>query len=132
MIILDPSIETKEEFTSRFAHYSGYLAQFDRAIDTVLDGCVKMHVFSPSGRVIYTVVGRSGEEFIDPFKPFCSCKNFFFAVLGGRNQTCYHLLSYQVAKESDRFDKIGLHDEEFESFTRFLVHDLADKEDKES
>jgi len=94
----------------------------------VLNGCVKVHIFSPSGRVIYTVVGRSGEEFIDPFKPFCSCKNFFFGVLGGRNQTCYHLLSYQLAKESGMFDKIDLHDEEFESFTRFLVGDLAEKE----
>jgi predicted nucleic acid-binding Zn finger protein len=125
---LEPLKETKEEFASRFAHYSGYQGQFDRAIDAVLNGCVKVHIFSPSGRVIYTVVGRSGEEFIDPFKPFCSCKNFFFGVLGGRNQTCYHLLSYQLAKESGMFDKIDLHDEEFESFTRFLVGDLAEKE----
>ena len=124
------SRESKEEFASRFAHYSRYLGQFNRAIDAVLNGCVKMHVFSPSGRVIYTVVGRGGEEFIDPFKPFCSCKNFFFGVLGGRNQTCYHLLSYEVAKESEKFDKISLHDEEFESFTELLVHDLTDKEDR--
>ena len=125
---MDPSKETREEFASSFAHYSRHLGQFNRAIDAVLNGCVKMHVFSPSGRVIYTVVGRSGEEFIDPFKPFCSCKNFFFGVLGGRNQTCYHLLSYTVAKESERFDRIELHDEEFESFTRFLVHDVTNKE----
>jgi predicted nucleic acid-binding Zn finger protein len=122
--------ETKEEFASRFARHSRHAGQFSRAIDTVLNGCVKMHVFSPSGRAIYTVVGRSGEEFIDPFKPFCSCKNYFFGVLGGRNQTCYHLLSYEVAKEAGRLDKVDLHDEEFESFTRLLVHDLTTREDE--
>ena len=106
------------------------MKQFDRAIEAVLNGCIKMHTFSPSGRAIYTVVGRSGEEFIDPFKPFCSCKSFFFGVLGGRNQTCYHLLGYEIAKESERLDKVNLHDEELESFTRFLIHDLADKEQK--
>ena len=125
---MTPLAETKEEFASRFARYSRNLGQFNRAIDTVLNGSVKMQVFSPSGRVIYTVVGRSGEEFIDPFKPFCSCKNFFFGVLGGRDQTCYHLLSYEIAKESGMFDRICLHDEEFESFTKFLAHDLMDKE----
>ena len=128
---MDPE-KTREELVIRFTRYSRFVGQFDKALDAVLDGCVKMHIFSPSGRVIYTVVGRSGEEFIDPVKPFCSCRNFFFGVLGGRNQTCYHLLSYEVAKEAGMFDRICMHDEEFEYFTRLLVRDLVDKEDHDS
>lgn len=122
------SDETEGELAARFSRYSNYKGQFRRAIATVSKGCVKAHVFSPSGRVIYTVVGRSGEEFIDPDKPFCSCKNFFFGVLGGRNQTCYHLLSYAIAREADRLDRIELHDEEFEAFTNLLIQDLTHRE----
>ena len=59
---------------------------------------MKRHVFIPSGRVLFTVVGRSGDEFIDPEKPFCSCRHFFFRVLGGKDPTCYHLLAYEMAK----------------------------------
>ncbi|MDA4122870.1 MAG: hypothetical protein OK456_06805 [Thaumarchaeota archaeon] len=118
--------QTREEFASRFSKYSGYKGQFERAIDAVLGGCVKEHVFSPSGRTVYTVVGKGGEEFIDPEKPFCSCKNFFFGVLGGRNQTCYHLLGYAIARDAGRLDKVGFHDEEFESFIALLLRDLAE------
>src|SRR5207244_13658276 len=67
---------------SHFTHYSKYGNKFPKAIEAVLSGSVKKHTFSPSGRVVLTVVGRDGEEFIDPERPFCSCDNFFFKVLG--------------------------------------------------
>jgi predicted nucleic acid-binding Zn finger protein len=125
--------ETRAEFASRFSKYSSYQLEFERAIETVLDGCVKRHSFVPSGRTLYTVVGRSGEEFIDPDRPFCSCKQFFFRVLGGKAETCYHLLSYEIAKEAQLFDEVGFDDEEFGDFLRMLTFDLLkDKEDKDS
>lgn len=127
------SIEVREELASRFAHLSRYPGQFDRAIEAVLGGCLKRHVFTPSGRILYTVVGKSGEEFIDPDRPFCSCKQFFFRVLGGKVDTCYHLLGYKIAKEGQLFDEIRFGDEEFEAFLRLLIVDLLeDKEDKDS
>jgi predicted nucleic acid-binding Zn finger protein len=122
--------ETRADFASRFAHYSRHRGQFDRAIEAVLGGCVKRHTFMPSGRILHTVVGKSGEEFIDPARPFCSCKNFFFRVLGGQAETCYHLLSYEIAKEAQLFDEIEFNDEEFGTFLGLLTLDLLkDKED---
>jgi predicted nucleic acid-binding Zn finger protein len=128
--------ESRQEFVSRFAHYSQYGGQFKRAVDAVLDSCVKKHVFRPSGRVIYTVVGRSGDEFIDPERPFCSCQHFFYRVLGGRDRMCYHLLSYKIACESENLEEVVFHDEEYATFLELLGGDLIsplrDKEDKES
>jgi len=84
----------------RFSQRSASRKYLERAVDAVLEGRVKRHRFIPSGRVLHTVVGRSGDEFIDPEKPFCSCQHFFFSVLGGRDQTCYHLLANSIATET--------------------------------
>lgn len=132
MIELRRSNLNQTDFAARFVNHSRYKEQFNRAVEAVLDGCVKRHMFIPSGRVLYTVVGRSGEEFIDPERPFCSCKNFFFRVLGGQIETCYHLLSYQIAKDAQLFDGIIFNDEEFGTFLGLLTLDIMkDKEDKD-
>ena len=126
---------SKEELVSRFSRTSESRAHLEKAAEAVLAGCVKKHVFTPSGRTLFTVVGRTGDEFIDPEKPFCSCRHFFFRVLGGRDPTCYHLLAYKIAKETQRFDQVEMHDEEFGSFLKLLASDLVgharDKEDKD-
>jgi predicted nucleic acid-binding Zn finger protein len=125
-----------EDLISSLAHISGHPGHLKRAAEAVQGGCVKRHLFTPSGRVLFTVVGRSGDEFIDPGKPFCSCRHFFFRVLGGRDTTCYHLMAYEMAKETQRFDSVEMHDEEFGAFLRLLASDLLDssrdKEDKEN
>lgn len=129
---VNPPNSSKEELTLRFARLYAEGRQLDKAIEAVLDGCVKQHSFVPSGRTLYTVVGRSGEEFIDPVRPFCSCKHFFFRVLGGRDRSCYHLMSYEIARETGLFDSIHFKDEEFGTFLRMLTFDLLkDKEDKD-
>jgi len=125
--------ELKAGLAFRFSGLSKHKAELDRAIEVVINGCVKQHVFIPSRKTLYTVVGRSGEEFIDPGRPYCSCKQFFFRVLGGKAETCYHLLSYEIAKEAELFDETTFRDEEFGAFLRLLTIDLLkDKEDKES
>ena len=77
------------------------------------------------------MVGRNGDEFIDPEKPFCSCEHFFFRVLGSKDQTCYHLLAYLIADETNRFDQYEFHDEEFSLFLRLLSSDLLARTGKE-
>ena len=132
MIELRRSDLIDTDLASRFARYSKHQGQFNRAIEAVLDGCVKKHLFMPSGRTLYTVIGRSGEEFMDPHRPFCSCKDFFFRVLGGQIETCYHLLSYEIAKEAQLFDEVIFNDDEFRTFLGLLTLDiLEDKEDKD-
>ncbi len=125
-----------DELASRFVHLSNHQTHLRRAAEAVSDGCVKKQLFLPSGRVLLTVVGRSGDEFIDPDKPFCSCRHFFFRVLGGRDLTCYHLLAYEMAKDAQFVDQVEMHDEEFGTFIKMLALDLMarsrDKEDKDN
>jgi len=116
--------EQKETLRTKFSHYSKYGSKLDRAIDTVLAGGVKESLFLPSGRKVITVVGRLGDEFIDPSKPYCSCSNFFFRVLGGREETCYHLLSYRIATETGKVDVVKFSDEEYGGYFAATVRDV--------
>ena len=126
----------KEELANRFVLLSDRPKLVKRATEAVIEGRVKRHEFLPSGRTLFTVVGRSGDEFLDPEKPFCSCESFFFRVLGGRSDICYHLLAYRMANETGAFSETTFHDEEFRYFLRLLLSDLlsrsGDKEDKDS
>jgi predicted nucleic acid-binding Zn finger protein len=108
----------------KFPEFERYGTKLDRAIDTVLGGGVKECVFLPSGRKVVTVVGRLGDEFIDPDRPYCSCSNFFFRVLGGREETCYHLLSYKIATRIGKLDVIKFSDEEYGQYLTATVSDV--------
>ena len=113
-----------EALRAKFSEFAKHGSKLDRAIDTVLAGGVKESVFLPSGRKVITVVGRLGDEFIDPERPYCSCSNFFFRVLGGREQTCYHLLSYRIALETGRLDVVRFSDEEYGPYLAATVRDV--------
>jgi predicted nucleic acid-binding Zn finger protein len=119
---------SREELIEKFSHDSSMNPKLlERAIDVVIGGRVKRHVFIPSGRVLYTVVGRKGDEFVDPDKPFCSCQHFFYSVLGGRDETCYHLLASSIATETDSLAQTVFHDEEFKYFLELLTLDLISR-----
>ncbi len=116
--------EQKELLKGKLAEFERHGSKLDRAIDTVLAGGVKESRFLPSGRKVITVVGRLGDEFIDPEKPYCSCSNFFFRVLGGREETCYHLLSYIVATKLGKVDVVEFSDEEYGPYLAATVRDV--------
>ena len=85
---------------------------------------MKKHTFLPSGRRIYTVVGRNAEEFIDPEKPFCSCESYFYRVLSAKIKLCYHILSYKIADESGLIEEVRFDDEEYDAFLKLLAYDV--------
>ena len=85
---------------------------------------MKEVVFLPSGRKVLTVIGTLGDEFVDPEKPYCSCSNFYFRVLGGREETCYHLLSYTVAAHTGRLDVIQFSDDEYGDYFAAAARDV--------
>ncbi|HEV2390626.1 MAG TPA: hypothetical protein VGS04_07880 [Nitrososphaerales archaeon] len=118
------TIESKEELASRFTSYSDNQSQFGKAMEAALGGCVKRHLFLPSGRYIYTVVGSNADEFIDPEKPFCSCESYFYGVLSTKVKYCYHLLSYKIADESGLIQEVRFDDEEYDAFMRLLASDV--------
>jgi predicted nucleic acid-binding Zn finger protein len=116
--------EGQAELRAQLPEFEKYGKKLDRAVDAVLTGGVKEARFLPSGRRVVTVVGRLGDEFVDPEKPYCSCSNFFFRVLGGREEICYHLLSYKVAKKLGRVDVVEFSDEEYGQYFAATVGDV--------
>jgi predicted nucleic acid-binding Zn finger protein len=118
------TVESKEELASRFFRYSKDQGQFEKAIEAAFGGCVKRHTFLPSGRRVYTVVGRNADEFIDPDKSFCSCESYFYGVLSAKVKYCYHILSYKIAEESGLVQEIRFDDEEYDTFMRLLASDV--------
>ncbi len=98
----------------------------DRAIELVLRGGIKEIRFLPSGRTVLTAVGRLGDEFMDPKRPYCSCSNFFFGFLEGKEGVCYHLLGYEVASRVKRVDAVQFSDEEYIPYVRAVIGDVFD------
>lgn len=116
--------QSKEELSARFARYSDQPSQLTKAIEAASGGCVKRHTFLPSGRSIFTVVGRNAEEFIDPKKSFCSCESYFYGVLSAKTKSCYHILSYKIADESGLVEEVRFDDEEYDAFFKLLAFDV--------
>lgn len=96
---------------------------FDRIESIVSEKRVKLHVFEPSQRKIWTVVGKGEEHWIDPDCSYCACPGFYFGKLNGKS-TCYHLDSAALAKQENSIEKIIFSDDEFSDFLLGLLSDL--------
>jgi predicted nucleic acid-binding Zn finger protein len=90
----------------------------------VESGSVKMLLFMPTGRRLWTVVGRDGEYWADPELGFCSCKDFYFSSLT-KGEPCYHLKSVQKAIKDEKFVQLQFSDGEYTQFLQALAQDLA-------
>ncbi len=116
--------EERNLLRSKFPEFEKYGAKLERALDAAVSGSVKEARFSPSGRKVLTVVGRMGDEFIEPDRPYCSCSNFFFRVVGGREDICYHLLGYWIASKTGKVDVTEFADEEYGPYLSAIVRDV--------
>ena len=84
-----------------------------------------MHVFEPTQRRIWTVVGKGKEHWIDPDAGYCSCPAFYFARLSREGSApCYHLKSAGLAIDEDRVERIIFSDDEFAPFLDGLIADM--------
>ena len=95
----------------------------DRIEVLVAEKRVKLHVFEPSGKKIWTVVGRGEEHWVDPAECYCSCPGFYFAKLNGK-ATCYHLDSMKLAEQEAKSETIVFSDDEFPDFVKGLIDEL--------
>ncbi len=120
----EADVQSNDDLASRFPQYAKYQSQFTKAAAAAIGGCVKRHLFLPSGRLIYTVVGSNADEFIDPDRPFCSCESYFYGVLSTKVKFCYHILSYKIAEESGLIREVRFEDEEYDVFMRLLASDV--------
>ena len=84
---------------------------------------IKLHLFNPSKREIWTIVGKEKEHWINPNSNFCSCSGYYFGTI--KNKTpCYHLESISLAKKENKFEIIKFDDDEYESFISGIISDL--------
>ncbi len=97
--------------------------ELDRIQSIVSEKRVKLHIFEPTRRKIWTVVGKGEEHWIDPDGLFCSCPGFYFGKLNGK-MICYHLESAQLAIAENKIEEIIFSDDEFSDFLRSLISDL--------
>ena len=95
----------------------------DRIQSLVSEKRVKLHIFKPTQRKIWTVVGKGEEHWIDPDSNYCSCPGYYFGKLNGK-MTCYHLESAQLARNENKVEEIIFSDDEFSDFLRGLISDL--------
>lgn len=117
---------SKEEVVAQVSDLRNYGAKLEKAIDAVIAGGVKAAVFLPSGRKVATVVGRMGDEFIDPERPYCSCSSFFFQAQAGKDPVCYHLLAQTIARRLGMTDVVEFSDDEYGAYLTAAVHDVFD------
>jgi len=95
----------------------------ERVQSIITEKRVKLHVFEPSQRKIWTVVGLGEEHWMDPDDSYCSCPGFYFGKLNGKT-TCYHLESTCLARKDNQVETIVFSDDEFSDFLSGLISDL--------
>jgi predicted nucleic acid-binding Zn finger protein len=100
--------KTKGELTdNHLAQLSeAFGSRFTKAWETLKEKRVKKYVFSPSGRVVWIVVGREREYQIMPAAGFCSCDDFYFRVMDREAHICYHLIAQKIVDALGWYDKV--------------------------
>jgi predicted nucleic acid-binding Zn finger protein len=93
-----------------------------RIEETVNLGSVKLHVFSPSGREIWTVVGKDDEHWADPELHFCSCRHYYYKTMSN-DEICYHIKSIEQARQDNKFVRTDFDDSEYNGFLKILLLD---------
>ena len=89
-------------------------SRFIKARDALKEKRVKKYVFSPSGRIVWIVVGREREYQIIPAADFCSCDDFYFRVMDREANICYHLVAQKIAEALELYDRIEEEDRLYE------------------
>lgn len=84
---------------------------------------VKLHVFEPSMRQIWTVVGKGEEHWLAPEFGYCSCQGYYFGRLKDK-KPCYHLELVKLAKEQDDIETVIFSDEEYSDFVHSIIDEL--------
>lgn len=73
-----------------------------KALEALNEGRIKKYVFTPSGRVVWIVVGKRRDYLVMPAIDYCSCYDFYFQFNHGH--VCYHIIAQKLAEATGRFD----------------------------
>lgn len=91
--------------------------RFNQAMELVEEEKVSKYVFSPSGRTIWVVAGKHGEYQVLPESMFCSCDDYFFRVMSGKKQVCYHIIAQQMGEALGKCRTTDLADSNYAQIT---------------
>jgi predicted nucleic acid-binding Zn finger protein len=90
-----------------------------KKIDSLLsEKRIKLHIFEPSNRKVWTVVGSDKEYWFDPDLDFCSCPGYYF------NNECYHLDNFPLAMSKKQIESTTFSDNEYGPFIGSLLSEL--------
>ena len=90
-----------------------------KKIDSLLsEKRIKLHIFEPSDRRIWTVVGTDKEYWFDPDLDFCSWPGYYF------NNECYHLDNFPLAMSQNQIESTTFSDDEYGPFIGSLLSEL--------
>lgn len=95
----------------------------EKALLIISEKRVKLHVFEPSQRQVWTVVGMGKEYWLAPEFDFCSCEGYYFSRSKG-SKSCYHLESVKIAQKQGTIEIIKFSDDEYSDFLKGLVVEL--------
>jgi len=84
---------------------------------------IKLHIFVPSDRKLWTIVSKNNEYWLDPDLDYCTCKYYFFRTLSGKDR-CIHLKSLAEALRLKEYDSIEFQDDEYAGFLTSLLKDV--------
>jgi len=84
---------------------------------------IKLHIFVPSDRKLWTIVSKNNEYWLDPDLDYCTCKYYFFRTLSGKDR-CIHLKSLAEALRLKEYDRIEFQDDEYAGFLTSLLKDV--------
>jgi predicted nucleic acid-binding Zn finger protein len=82
---------------------------------------LKCHLFEPSKKSIWTIVGKHYEYWIDLDLGYCSCNDYYFRTLSGKGM-CYHL-NFAKQKINSTVDTICFSDLEYYDFVKSVIND---------
>jgi predicted nucleic acid-binding Zn finger protein len=85
---------------------------------------IKVHVFRPSGRKVYTVIGKAKEYWTAPDLDFCSCRSYYFGGLSS-GKPCYHLIGVRKVIRQKSFAALYFLDHDYDSFIMAIISDSS-------
>jgi len=91
--------------------------RFANGLELARSGKVRRYQFSPSGRVLWVVQGRTNEYQVMPDIPFCYCDDYYFRVMDKKRGLCYHIIAQRIAEALNKFERIVENDSQYSKIT---------------
>lgn len=83
---------------------------------------VKLHLFIPSRKKVWTVVGNN-EYWLDINLNYCSCKYYYYKSLMNTKK-CRHLEKLSSAIKDNTYEQTVFNDQEYNMFVIDLLKDI--------